>query len=130
MVKRPWMITLLSIVLMASSALRLILYLLILIQSSLTQGTSSEVISSALTITIILAGACVLLAGGVLCFMGINLGRWLIIGWAIVAFILHQDYVIFRIVWLIVGLLMLFNKPANRFFRAKRAKLSYLEEVH
>jgi phosphoglycerol transferase MdoB-like AlkP superfamily enzyme len=61
-------------------------------------------------------GAMSLIVGGILLFKGQSLGRVLVIGWCVLALILYADYLIPRIVYLIITVLMIFNKSANRYY--------------
>ncbi len=128
MVKRPWSVALISIVLIVYSVIRVIMYTAVLIKSPITERTPDELPLLFVLLSVMLASVCFLLAGGILSFIGMSLGRWFIIGWGIVALIVQHDYMIPRIIFLIIALLMLFNKPANQFFRSRKMPKSSIME--
>ncbi len=128
MVKRPWSVALISIVLIVYSVIRVIMYTAVLIQSPITERTPDELPLLFVLLLVMLASVCFLLAGGILSFIGMSLGRWFIIGWGIVALIVQHDYMIPRIIFLIIALLMPFNKPANQFFRSRKMPKSSIME--
>lgn len=69
-------------------------------------------------IAILYAGSLAWLIGGILAWKGKNTGRLLVVGWCVLAAILHADYIIPRILYLVIILLMLFHKSANLFFKS------------
>ncbi|WP_458121610.1 hypothetical protein [Paenibacillus sp. Z6-24] len=121
MIKRPIPVAIISILVLAIGFLNLILISMTInrnlpVQSIIYSGTPDM-------INMILAylGGLLLFVGGILAFRGENTGRWMIVGWCILALILYADFIIPRVVYLVIVLLILFNKSANRFFNSKRS---------
>jgi phosphoglycerol transferase MdoB-like AlkP superfamily enzyme len=122
--KRPVSVTIISVLIIFVGVLSLGSYSLAIvngieIESIIIAGTP-EIINVILKYI----GAISLIVGGILLFKGQSLGRVLVIGWCVLALILYADYLIPRIVYLIITVLMIFNKSANRYYNQSESKVN------
>ncbi|WP_322904771.1 hypothetical protein [Paenibacillus campi] len=129
-IKRPCWLTIALSVITVFSAFKLVLYTIVFWKAPPIVGSLQEQIAAYITVALIFVGVGMLLVGGILSFIGINVGRWLIVGWGMLALVVYRDYIIARLVFLLIATLLLFNKLTNRFFRAHAhsKKTDYMEE--
>ncbi|GIQ70744.1 hypothetical protein XYCOK13_35680 [Xylanibacillus composti] len=114
--KRPISVTIISILLVLVGFIGLVTNSLAIsvgmgIKSTIFEGTPEFI-----NILLAYLGGLLLITGGGLIFRGQNLGRFIVLGWCMVALLLFADYIIPRIVYLGFTSLMLFNKAANKYF--------------
>ncbi len=111
-----------SIALMIVMGIKLVIYLIVFLKQFTIQQSVSGTLPITWEVGLIFGGTYILLIGSILAFRGGNIGRWLIIGWAIFALVFYHDYLLPRMVWLAVAYFMLFNKRVNQFMRQKASK--------
>lgn len=117
MKKRPVLVTILSIILLAIGCLSLFLCFVALINGAQPRQTIFQGVPDEVLLFFMYLSASALLAGGILSLLRNGAGRYVIVGWSMIALFLYADSILPRIAYLLILVLVFFNKSSNRYFQ-------------
>jgi hypothetical protein len=113
--KRPVLVTIISIIFIVLSVFTALSHTLRLLNNMELKTlifSSPDIIK----ILIMYVGSLILLISGIAIIGGKNWGRTLIIIWCLITLVIYADFILPRIVYIIILSIVLFNKNANNYF--------------